>query len=394
MLTERIVRDARPRSKPYVVWDGQVKGLGCRIHPTGRKVYVFSYRAGPIKRYATLGRCADMSLRDARDFAREEIGRVGRGGDDLFVRRGREREAPSVDDALGRFFDETVPERIASGRMTERTAREYGKHARRYMSPALGVMKVKAVTRRDVERLASSLADRAAQRNRVIAFVSVLFNWTERWEWRSQRTNPVRGIERAREKPRRRILSDDEFSALSRVLGGREHDRAPSVAAIRVAALTGLRISEVITMRWADVDLVSGRMHLPDTKTGSRSHRLPSAALAEVRACFRLNDHIFTYGRSAPVTYRTIRKHFAEFVAEAGLEDVRLHDLRRTLMTRAAAGGESAFVIRDLLGHRTMAMASRYVQEAGLAVEEARERAGSGIASVMDIVPVRDSPGD
>ena len=215
---------------------------------------------------------------------------------------------------------------------------------------------------------------------------------TERWEWRPQHTNPARGIERGREEPRRRILSGDEFAALSSALKGAEEDRGPSVAAIRVAALTGLRISEVIAMRWADVDLASGRVNLPRTKTGARVHDLPAAALAEMRRCLRINDFVFTYGRSAPVTYRTIREHFAEIVAQAGLQDVRLHDLRRTLITRAAAGGESVFVIRGLLGHTTTAMAARYVQEAGLAVREARQRAGREIAEMMDGTTDEEGP--
>ena len=137
-------------------------------------------------------------------------------------------------------------------------------------------------------------------------------------------------------------------------------------------------------MRWEDVDLASGRLHLPSTKTGARVHRLAGAALAEVRARPRINGFVFSYGRSAPVTYRTVRKHFAGLVAAAGLSDIRLHDLRRTVMTRAAAGGENVFVIRDLLGHRTTAMAARYVQEAGLAVDDARERVGRSIAGAFD----------
>ena len=103
-----------------------------------------------------------------------------------------------------------------------------------------------------------------------------------------------------------------------------------------------------------------------------------------MKALPRINEFVFTYGRSAPVTYRTVRQHFAELVAAAGLQDVRLHDLRRTLITTAAASGESVFVIRDLLGHTTLAMAARYVQEAGLAVREARERAGSTVAAMME----------
>ena len=397
MLTERIVRDAKPEAKPKILWDGQVKGLGCKVFPSGNKAYVLSYRVGKRKRLVTLDQCSELKLGEARDRAREELAQIHRGTADPLDRRRREREAPTVDDALTRFFSETVPQRIAAGRFAERTAREYRKHAVRYVSPVLGTMQVSKVTRHDVESFAATLSDRPSQRNRVLAFMSRIFALAERWEWRPQNTNPVRGIERAREEPRRRILSGNEFASLSRALREAEPKWAPSVAAIRVAALSGLRISEVIGMRWADVDFESGRVHLPRTKTGSRVHDLPVAALNLASALPRINTWIFTYGRSAPVTYRTVRHHFSEIVAAAGLEDVRLHDLRRTLITVAAASGESAFVIQGLLGHETMQMAARYVQEAGLAVREAREKAGRTVAAMMDAAVGGNgttSPGD
>ena len=385
MLTEKLIRDLRPESKPQFLWDGRVTGLGCKVAPSGRKTFVLFYRVGGRKHLATLARCSDMALSQARDLAQRELTRICSGEVDVLERRRRGREAPTVNDALERFFHETVPERIRIGKLTERTGREYRKHAKRYVAPGLGAMQVSAVTRHDVMKLASTLVDRPAQRNRVLAFVSMLFTWIERWEWRPQHTNPARGIERAKEQPRKRILSDVEFTSLSRALREAESRWWPSVAAIRVAALSGLRISEVLAMRWADVDLTSGRVHLPSTKTGPRVHDLPSAAVAELNRLPRINAWIFTYGRAAPVTYRTVRRHFSQIAASAGLTDVRLHDLRRSLMTRAARGGASAFEIKGLLGHVTLAMAERYVQEAGLAVRDVRERTGGAIAQVMGV---------
>ena len=384
MLTERIVRDAKPGPKPTILWDGQIKGLGCRVFPSGHRAYVLSYRTGQRKHLATIGRCLELSLRQARERARAELAQIRQGEGDPLERRRREREAPTVNDALKKFFDETVPQRIAAGRFSERTAREYTWQAQRYVAPALGTMQVSKVTRHDVEKLAATLADRPSQRNRVLAFMSRIFTLTERWEWRPQHTNPIRGIERGREEPRPRILSREELASLSRALKDAEPKWPPSVAAIRVAALSGLRISEVIAMRWADVDFESGRVNLPRTKTGPRVHDLPAASLALVNALPRVNEWIFTNGRSAPVAYRTVRRHFLEIVAGASLEEVRLHDLRRTLITVAAASGESVFVIRGLLGHETTQIAARYVQEAGLAVREARERAGRTVAAMMD----------
>ena len=90
----------------------------------------------------------------------------------------------------------------------------------------------------------------------------------------------------------------------------------------------------------------------------------------------RINEWAFTVGRDAPVMYRTVRLRFAEIAAKAGLENVRLHDLRRTLMTQAAAAGIGTHVLRDLLGHKTTAMADRYVRAVGNPVRDATGASG------------------
>ncbi|MYI05861.1 MAG: tyrosine-type recombinase/integrase [Gemmatimonadetes bacterium] len=78
-----------------------------------------------------------------------------------------------------------------------------------------------------------------------------------------------------------------------------------------------------------------------------------------------------------------MRKHFVEIATAVGIEDARLHDLRRTVMTRAAASGVGTHVLRDLLGHKTTAMADRYIRAVGDPVREAREQVGAEIAAMM-----------
>ena len=157
-----------------------------------------------------------------------------------------------------------------------------------------------------------------------------------------------------------------------------------SHAAIRFAAVTGLRIGEILSIQWAHVDFETGRLLLPQTKTGRRYHDLSSAALAILTALPHINAWAFTTGRDAPVTYRTARLHFVRVAREAGLDDVRLHDLRRTVMTTAAAAGVGTYVLRDLLGHRTTAMADRYIRAVGNPVRDAREQVGAAMAAMME----------
>ena len=160
----------------------------------------------------------------------------------------------------------------------------------------------------------------------MLAFVSRLFNLFETWGWRPQHTNPARGIDRAREDPRDRVLSAAEIGALSAALTEAESTSPASIAAIRFAAVTGLRIGEVVSVEWGHVDFNTGRLLLPKTKTGRRQHDLPAAALAILADLPRINRWAFSTGRDAAVTYRTVRSHFVRVARLAGLEDVRLHD--------------------------------------------------------------------
>ena len=269
--------------------------------------------------------------------------------------------------------------------MTARTVKDYQQQALQYLVPALGKRKIRDVARRDVEAMVEPLPK--VQRNRVLALVSRLFTLFETWEWRPQNTNPARGIERAREEARDRTFSPTELSALAEALR-RWEDRYPAqVAAIRIAAVTGLRIGEILAIRWEHLDLDTGRLTLPATKTGRRLHDLPAAALAILTDLPRINEWAFTTGRDAPVTYKNVRQIFAKAAGTAGLVDVRLHDLRRTVMTRAAMAGVGTHVLRDLLGHRTTAMADRYIRSVGNPVRDARELVGAAMAAIMQGEP-------
>ena len=275
----------------------------------------------------------------------------------------------------------TPPARQAIGRLAPKTVEEYGYQARGIIRPALGDLKIANVTRQHVERMIEPLP--RVQRNRTLALVSRLFRLFESWEWRPQHSNPVRGIERAREEARDRVLTPSELAALAAALNDMNEKFPATVAAIRFAAVTGLRIGEVLAIKFEHVDFESGRLTLPETKTGRRVHHLPAAALDILAGVPRLNDWVFTTGRPAPLTYRTAHVRFREAVAAAGLPDVRLHDLRRTVMTVAAASGIGSHVLRDLLGHRTTAMADRYIRAVGNPVRDAREQVGAAISAWM-----------
>ena len=396
MLTEKRIRDAKPGPKTVILWDRQVKGLGLRIAKGGTKAFILDYRnAAGQRRRAVLARAAKISLAEARQRAARELASTRDGATDLLQRRQDAKDAPTFADGVERFLTEYCPRRVADGRMAPRTVYDYRKQIALSLMPTLGKMKIRDVSRADIERAAAPRSP--VQRNRTIALASRLFNTFEEWEWRDQNSNPAKRIEKAREEPRDRVLDPSELAALAKALDALEAEYPAPVAAIRVAAVTGLRIGEVRTIRWEHIS-ETGRLTMPQTKTGRRTHDLPTPALEILAALPRINEWAFTIGRGAPVTYRYCGETFRKAARLAGLDDVRLHDLRRSVMTRAAAAGIGVHVLRDLLGHKTTAMADRYVRHVGSPVREAREAIGAQMAAMMangdsgaEIIPLRQN---
>ena len=392
-LTERTIRDAKPGPKARIVWDEKVKGLGCKIQPGGTKSFVLDYRAGGRQRRVSLGRAGQLSLKDARERAGRELTAIRNGEADPLQRRQDARDAPTMATLIDQFFTVEAPARIKRGRMKASTVEVYHYQADKHVLPAIGARRIEEVTRADVERMVAPLTG-AATRNRVLALTSRLFTLAEKWELRAPGTNPTRHVKRAREEARDRVLAPSELAALAEALSAAEARSPANVAAIRFAALTGLRIGEVLAVRWEHIDFETGRLTLPDTKTGRRVHDLPTAAAAILADIPRIGDWAFTNNGKAPATYKRVRQTFARVASAAGLADVRLHDLRRTVMTNAALTGAGPHVLRDLLGHRDTTMADRYIRALSNPVRDTRERVSATMAAMMDgkageVVPIR-----
>ena len=379
-LTERTIRDAKPGPKTRIEWDSTVKGFGLRVTAAGALAFVLNYRVDGRERRTTIGRPGEMSLKDARQRAGEVLGEVRAGGDPLRERQER-REAPTVSEGVARFFDEWVPGRIADGRLKESTVREYRKQAKLTILPALGKLKIESVTRVDVER---AVAPRApVQRGRTLAFAQRLFGLFETWDWRPQHSNPARGIERPREEPRDRTLAPSEIEGLVAALDTIDDPVAAGV--IRFLMMTGWRVGEALGLRWEDVNFETGKVTLPSTKAGRQIRPVAGLALELLASLPRRNSNVFIFGGkgSGPLHYRTVRARLLFACQAIGLVDVRLHDLRRSFATDMAAAGVSVFTLRDALGHKSTAMASRYARRADATLQAAQDAAAERVTAIM-----------
>ena len=381
-LTEKRIRDAKPGPKTRILWDEKVKGLGFRLTPAGAGAFVLDYHAAGKRRRATLGRASEMTLAQARDRAGRELVAIRDGESDPLQRRQDIREAPTVADGLDRFFGEFVPRRKADGRISALTIRDYEGQARRTVRPALGSMRIRDVTRHDVERAVDGLGPVA--RNRTLAFISRLFNAFEDWEWREPNRNPARRIEKAREEPRDRVLSPSEIQVLGAALADCPDPIA--AAAIRFLMVTGWRSGEALALRWEHVDFETGAILLPSTKAGRDRRPVGAFALDVLASLPRVNDnpHVFVGASGGALTYPALRRRFQAACDTAGIAEAKIHDIRRTVATSAAASGVSVFMLRDLLNHKTVAMANRYARRAGPALQETQDAVASRMLALLD----------
>jgi integrase len=189
--------------------------------------------------------------------------------------------------------------------------------------------------------------------NRCVALLSKMFNLAERWKLRPLGSNPCRGLEK--------------------------------FAAIKLLAFTGARLGEVLSLRWDWIDFERGEARLPDSKTGAKTLQLPPPALAVLAELPRIegNPHVILGARDG-ASLVNLEKPWRAIRKVAGLDDVRLHDLRHAFASVAASSGMGLPIIGKMLGHSQAATTARYAHLANDPVKAAAASVASKIASALD----------
>lgn len=349
---------------PIYLWDHGLAGFGVKALPTGGKKYVVKYRSGgggraAPQRWLTLGSHGQLTVSQARDLAQQALAAVAR-GEDPQREKFNLRRAPILNDLWHRFTEEVLPSK------KDATQRDYRAHWERFVGPRLGKLLVSDVSRGDVGALHKKLKETPYLANRTLALCSRLLTLAEVWEWRAQGTNPCRYIPRYGEKSRTRYLSGAEITKLGSALRSLTVAGSlgnSSACAIRLLLLTGARLNEVLTAKWAWVDWERCVLALPDSKTGEKSIYLSDAALAVLREqqiiCDGSSDYIFASAKSGKHLVN-LRKPWIRVCEEAEIKGVRLHDLRHTAASVAVGQGASLALIGRLLGHCQAQTTLRY----------------------------------
>jgi integrase len=373
------------RAAPGLYWDTHPKaptGFGLKVNPGGSRNFFLNYhlKDSGRERRLTVGD-ARCPIADARKRAAELRSIVDDRGDPLGQWQ-EKRAAPTVEELIELFIEKYFP------RLAPRTQVDY-RGLFVFIRDAIGNRKVADVERADLERLHSRITEQGKKRraNAAVALARLLFNKAIDWRMREVGTNPASRIGRNPEPPRERYLSEAEIGRLNEVLAHWRTKKRDSVYIIRLLLLTGARLGEVVGMTRDQLDLDAGIWWKPAPLTKQRKpHRIPLNPEAVELLRQRLADR--EDGRVIP-----LRKDDRVFSASglvdrleydwrrvirvaAGLDDVRLHDLRHSHASLLIAQRIDLYTVSRLLGHSSMAMTQRYAHLADRELREATGRVG------------------
>jgi integrase len=216
-----------------------------------------------------------------------------------------------------------------------------------------------------------------------------MFNLAELWGLRPDGSNPRKHIKKYREDKRERFLSAAELRRVGEVLREMEAEglEMPSaIAAVRLLILTGCRLNEIMTLKWEFIDLDTGVLNLPDSKTGAKIVYLGKPAIDTLRRLPRLPGNPWViYGIKPGSRLIDLQPFWQRLRARAGLKDARIHDLRHTFASAAVAAGQGLPMIGKLLGHTQVATTARYAHLAADPVKAAADRVAGEIANSIGV---------
>ena len=366
-ISKRSVDAVKAGGTDTVYWDGELTGFGLRVRRSGRKSYVVQTRIAGKLCWFTIGPHGPLNPDHARARALEILACAKKGIDPRDADARREAE-PSMADLGRRFLEEYVPVHCKPS-----TREEYRRSVRLFVDPVIGELRVPEVQRKDIAALHHGLRDKPYQANRTLGVLSKMFSLAEVWGWRPDGSNPCRHVKRYKEHKRERFLSPQETERLGQVLREAEEEMPSAVVAFRLLLLTGCRMSEIRDLRWEYVK--DDCIELPDAKTGGRVVPLGPEARAVLSAIPRDEDNPWVIAGRLPGSHLTdLQRPWRRIRKQAGLEGVRIHDLRHSFASRALALGESLTMIGKLLGHTQVQTTARYAHLARDSIQTAAAR--------------------
>jgi integrase len=397
-ITKRVIDGLRPDSGGAEVfrWDGELRGFGVRIMPTGVASYHIQYRTSHGRtRRMTIGRVGILTPDEARRLAREKLAAAAKGSDPSAERRAV-RKSMTVSELCDYYVAH------AKGRIKDSTLAMDKSRIETHVKPLIGKLSVRSLTANDVERLKIEIiAGKTAKPRkngrggaitggrgvaaRTLGMLGTILEYAKH-PLNLIKENPVRGIKKPSEGKQHRFLSMEEIARLGAVIRQAEtmgeHDSG--ISAIRFLLMTGLRRMEALALVREWIDVHTQCIRFPDTKSGAQLRPLGRDAIELLKSLPIRDGSPWVFpAKRGKRHYIGLPKVLKRLCTRAGLEGVTVHVLRHSFAAAAAEIGFSELTIAGLLGHSVPGVTARYAHMPDSALVAAADRVCSRVTAAL-----------
>jgi len=373
--------------------DTSLPGFYVRVTPAGAKIFMARARSGNGRTKVKIGEFPATSVNAARNEAHAILRDVRDGKNPTAEKHVRRAALQASKTTVSELADRWLAEFVRP-KLKPRTIADYEKIVDDRIKPRLGAMAVSAVSKSDVIAWHAAMSNTPRRANYIISTFRALMSFAEDVGLRQPHTNPAKRIAMYREQKRERFLSEEELQKAASAITKAEEDKAigPHAAAgLRLALFTGARSGEIVAIEWSHIDWHRKMVRLPDSKTNTpRTIHLSNAALEVLKAIPKVGTFVIA-GAKKDEPYKNLGRAWIIARKHAGLDDVRLHDLRHSFASWAINRNFSLAMVGKLLGHRVPATTQRYAHLARDVVSDINEEIGTAMTAAIAKASARSS---
>ena len=352
-FTKKAIADIPAHSRLVTYHDTVARGLKLQVRPSGTKAFIFYRKIAGKPERITIGRFPDLSVEQARGKANGYNAQIAMGKNPARVKQTLRQEM-----TLGEFFESFL---TRYAKVHKKSWKEDQKLFRLYLQ-RWSKRKLSHIVKSDVQQLHTDVGENNGiyVANRMLALLQTLFN--RAIDLGLEQPNPAKGVKKFKEQSRDRFLQADELPRLFRALETEPNDTIRDY--VLMSLLTGARKSNVVAMRWDQLNFDRKTWTIPMTKNGE-GHTVPlvkpAMDILKARQLRSQSPWVFP-GCGATGHLVEPKKAWKKILERAGIENLRLHDLRRSLGSWQAATGASLTVIGKTLAHKNVSTTAIYAR--------------------------------
>lgn len=407
-LTKTIVDRAEPQTKQTTIWCGDLKGFGVFIQPSGTRTYFVDYRnAEDVRRRMTIGRHGKVTCEEARKLAIAALGGVVKGEDPAGERVTR-RQSLTVRELCEKYLVACEAGLIlGKGNRPKKASTLYTDRGRinGHVIPLLGSRRVIDLKPADIKRFVKDVASGKTAKvrktgkirgksivrggngtaTRTTGLLGGILSYA--YDEGIIERNPAENVKRPAGTRKTRRLTPSEYRQLGVALAAARADGETQqlLDGIRLLALTGCRLGEIVNLKWTEIDEVGGALRFDDSKEGASVRPAGRAVFEALSTIDRERDcqTVLTPARQGQ-RFGGMSKGWKRIAKRAGFDDVTLHTLRHSFASVAGDLHYTEPTIAAMLGHAANSVTGRYIHHLDSVLIAAADKVALAIAGFMD----------